>query len=257
MTAPGRGWLANGLAGVRILGHLVTGPLLRRRRMGWGAVCSEVEADWPGNELIPDPAWTATHAATVAASPEQIWPWLAQLGQGRGGFYSFERLENLLGCQIRNVDRVLPEHQDVVAAGEVRLAPQMAMRVARAEIAADLVLVADFRAADAETTDAVGPGSAHAGSEDPGSRTGGSVAAVAGVWSLHLRPRPEGGTRLIERLRYAKARSFPEQIFGSRHLIEPISFVMSKEMLCNIKELAERGALASRSGADHIEPTLA
>lgn len=245
MTAPGRGWLANGLAGVRILGHLVTGPLLRRRRMGWGAVRSELEAEWPGDELIPDPAWTATHAVTVAASPEQIWPWLAQLGQGRGGFYSFERLENLLGCQIRNVDRVLPEHQDVLAAGEVRLAPQMAMRVARAEIAADLVLVADFRTAETETADAVDPGSPA------------PAAAVAGLWSLHLRPPPEGGTRLIERLRYAKARSLPERLFGSRHLIEPISFVMSKEMLCNIRDAAERDALASRSGAGHLASTLA
>lgn len=236
--------MANGLAGVRILSHLLTGPLLRRRRMGWGALRSEVEAEWPGNELIPDPAWTATHAVTVAASPEQTWPWLAQLGQGRGGFYSFERLENLMGCQIRNVDRVLPEHQDVVAAGEVRLAPGMAMRVAQAEIAADLVLVADFRvadfpAADAKTHDAE------------------TTDAVAGLWSLHLRPTPQGGTRLIERLRYARPRSVPERIFGSRHLIEPIGFVMSKEMLCNIKDLAERDALTARSGAEHLASTLA
>ncbi|MBO0594702.1 SRPBCC family protein [Nesterenkonia sp. E16_7] len=235
MTPPGRGWLANGLAGVRILGHLVTGPLLRRRRMSWGATGSEVAADWPGGELIPDPAWTATHAVTVAASPEQIWPWLAQLGQGRAGFYSFERLENLFGCQIRNVDRILPEHQDIAAAGEVRLAPQMAMRVARAQAAADLVLAADSPVDDARP---------------------GGTAAPAGVWSLHLRPAPDGGTRLIERLSYARPHSTPERIFGSRHLIEPISFVMSKEMLGNIRDLAQRRAMVSHSGKDHVQPTL-
>ncbi|MCH8570488.1 SRPBCC family protein [Nesterenkonia sp. AY15] len=238
MTTVGRGWLANGLAGVRILGHLVTGPLLRQRRMGWGAARAEVEADWPGSELLPDPAWTATHAVTIVASPAQIWPWVAQLGQGRGGFYSFERLENLIGCQIHNVDQVLPEHQDIAAAGEVRLAPQVAMRVARVEPVADLVLVADSRIA--------------------GSSTPETSAAVAGIWSLHLRPDPDGGTRLIERLSYARAHSLPERIFGSRHLIEPISFVMSKEMLRNIKALAEHGKVASVSREGHlVEQTLA
>ncbi|KUG57330.1 hypothetical protein AVL61_14495 [Kocuria rosea subsp. polaris] len=52
---------------------------------------------------------------TVDAPPERIWPWLAQLGQGRGGLYSFERLENLIGCRMRNTDRILPEHQDLSA----------------------------------------------------------------------------------------------------------------------------------------------
>lgn len=241
MTTAGRGWLSNGLAGLRIVGHLVTGPLLRRRRMSWGATDSEVEASWPGGELIPHPAWTATHAVTVAAPAEQGWPWgwpwVAQLGQGRGGFYSFERLENLLGCQIRNVDRVLPEHQDVAAAGEIRLAPQMAMRVARAQRAADLVLVVDSRPE---------------GDSGPDE----SAARVAGIWSLHLRPAPGGGTRLVERLSYPRPQSIPERIFSSRHLIEPISYVMSKEMLSNIRDLAERREITSASDEDLAQPAL-
>ena len=52
-----------------------------------------------------------TQAVTVAAPPEDVWPWLAQIGQDRGGFYSYEWLENLAGCEMQNANRVHPEWQ--------------------------------------------------------------------------------------------------------------------------------------------------
>jgi len=53
----------------------------------------------PGDDLVAYPKGDYTHAITIRASAAEIWPWLVQLGQGRGGFYSYEWLENLVGCQ--------------------------------------------------------------------------------------------------------------------------------------------------------------
>ncbi|WP_298584656.1 Acg family FMN-binding oxidoreductase [uncultured Kocuria sp.] len=219
----GRSLSRNLLAAARIAGHVLTGPLLRRRRMAWGATPEEVSSTWPGDELLPDPSWTATHAVTVDAPPERIWPWLAQLGQGRGGLYSFERLENLIGCRMRNTDRILPEHQDLSTVPEIRLAPQAALAVAHVEPGRDLVLAA--------------PGPPRADRRSAG-----------GLWSFHLRPDPAGGTRLVERLSFPAGSTRRERLVTSPVLIEPVSFVMSQEMLRNLGRLAEgqAGAAAGR-----------
>lgn len=214
----GRSRLRNAAAAARIGGHLLTGPLLRRSRSTWGATPEEVRATWPGDELLPDLTWTTTHAVTVRAAPEDVWPWIAQLGQGRGGLYSFERLENLIGCRMTNTDRILPEHQDPAAAGQVRLHPQAALTVARVVPGRDLVLLAD-------------PAAASAGQHVTG-----------GLWSFHLRPSPDGGTRLVERLSFRSGAGRLERLFTSAALVEPVSFVMSQEMLRNIAALAEAGA---------------
>jgi hypothetical protein len=214
----GRSRPRNLIAAVRIAGHVLTGPLLRRRRTSWGATPGEAASTWPGDELLPGPSWTTTHAVTIDAPAEQVWPWLAQLGQGRGGLYSFERLENLIGCRMRNTDRILPEHQDLSAITEIRLAPRAALAVARVEPGRDLVLAAS-----------------------PGPSTA-DRRVTGGRWSFHLRPAPEGGTRLVERLSFATGPTWQERLFTSPVLVEPVSFVMSQEMLRNLKRLAERPA---------------
>lgn len=212
----GRSWSSAIFAAFRIGGHLVSGPVSRHYRTAWGATEDEVTAAWPGDEFLPDPDWTTTHAITIHASPDEVWPWLAQIGQGRGGLYSFEKLENLIGCQIRNVDRILLEHQDPLAAGEIRLAPQAALTVVLVNSGEDLVLMGDPGSADGQIT-------------------------TAGKWSFHLRTTPSGHTRLIERLGMRAGPTLPEKIFTSRTLVEPVSYVMSREMLRNIKMLAESG----------------
>ena len=57
-----------------------------------------------------------THAITIRAPVEEVWPWLAQIGQDRGGFYSYEWLENLAGCEMRNADRVHSSGRSAVGA---------------------------------------------------------------------------------------------------------------------------------------------
>ena len=99
--------------------------LARPRQLRWGATDQESDEPLPGDDLIADPDLTATRAITIRASADQVWPWIAQLGQGRGGFYSYDFLENLVGCNIHSADRIVPEWQDVEVGDEVKLAPQV------------------------------------------------------------------------------------------------------------------------------------
>jgi len=87
----------------------------------------------PGDELVPDPGYQHTRAVTVRASAEQVWPWLAQIGQDRGGFYSYAWLENLAGCRLRNADRVHPEWQRREVGERVMLHPAIGLPLAHFE----------------------------------------------------------------------------------------------------------------------------
>lgn len=86
----------------------------------------------PGDDLVAAPPVVATRAVSIAAQPDEVWPWLAQIGQGRAGFYSHARLENLIGCRIENADRIHPEWQDLVVGSEVRMHPKAPPLVVRA-----------------------------------------------------------------------------------------------------------------------------
>ncbi len=94
-------------------------PWMRR----WGSTAVERRARLPGDEVVPAPGIQSTRAVTVGAPPEEVWPWLAQVGQDRGGFYSYEWLENLAGCRMRNADRVHPEWQHREIGEEVMMHP--------------------------------------------------------------------------------------------------------------------------------------
>lgn len=90
---------------VLVLGYLGINPWLLR----WGATDEEVTRAMPGD--LDHIGWT--RGITINARPEEIWPWLVQWGQGRGGWYSYDWLENLFGFDIHTADRILPEYQDL------------------------------------------------------------------------------------------------------------------------------------------------
>ena len=90
---------------VLVLGYLAIRPWHLR----WGATDQEVSQAMPGD--LEHIGWT--RAVTIEATPEQIWPWLVQWGQGRGGWYSYDWLENLFGFDIHTADRILPEYQNL------------------------------------------------------------------------------------------------------------------------------------------------
>src|SRR5262245_61191325 len=83
--------------------------LVRPWHLRWGATAEEVTETLPGDDLVADPKTQATHAVTIDAPPEAVWPWLVQIGQDRAGFYSYTWLEDLFGCRMRNTYRVVPE----------------------------------------------------------------------------------------------------------------------------------------------------
>jgi len=186
-------------------------------RTTWGATPREVALALPGDELVRNPTWGYTHAIGVDASPAVVWPWLVQVGQGRGGFYSFEILENLAGCHIHNTAVILPEFQRLDVGDQIRLAPKgpPPLSVAIVDSERCLVLVG-----------------AAPGDDDPTS-----------LWAFHLVETESGATRLIERGRYRVPPSLGMRLALGPTLLEPISFVMSRQMLRTIKRLAESAAL--------------
>lgn len=186
--------------------------LARTWQLKWGATDQESEEPLPSDDLIPNADLTATRAITIRTSADQVWPWIAQLGQGRGGFYSYDFLENLVGCDIHSADRIVPEWQDVGVGDEVRFAPEVGLAVASLEQGRSLVLRG-------------------------GVPIGNTPPPYDFTWAFVLRDEPDKTTRLIVRERYTYTRPW------ARLIVEPtevLSFVMSQKMLRGIKERAER-----------------
>jgi hypothetical protein len=113
---------------------------IRPWHLRWGATDEELEKPLPGDELVPDPGIQSTRAITVHAPVEKVWQWLAQVGQDRGGFYSYEWLENLTGAQMRNADRIHPEWQHREVGETVFLHPAIGPKVAAFEPGRAMVL---------------------------------------------------------------------------------------------------------------------
>ncbi|WP_280496903.1 hypothetical protein [Nocardia asiatica] len=108
--------------------------LLRERCLDWGADAAEVHRSMPGDELLPAPDIVATRAITIAAAPEQIWPWLAQIGPGRGGAYTYDWIENLLGLDMHSAETILPRFRNLAVGDSFALGPRgPRMRVAVCE----------------------------------------------------------------------------------------------------------------------------
>ncbi len=127
-------------------------PLHRR----WGTTAEERAKRLPSDDAVPHPERRLTRAITVYAPVQVVWPWLAQLGQDRGGFYSYDWLENLAGCNIHSADRIHPEWQQRVVGDKVMLAPSLGMEVNVFEPNRTMVLQQwwgfNLEAVDAQTT---------------------------------------------------------------------------------------------------------
>ncbi|HEU4893347.1 MAG TPA: hypothetical protein VFT47_17450 [Vicinamibacterales bacterium] len=88
-----------------------------------GARDDERNAGLPGDEIVPRPETGYTMAITIGAVASAIWPWLVQMGQGRGGFYTYEWVENVLAANIHNADRIVAAWQHLEIGDRVRLTP--------------------------------------------------------------------------------------------------------------------------------------
>jgi hypothetical protein len=192
----------------------------------WGAEQAELQVFWPGDDLIPRPQINATHAIIIQAPPERVWPWLVQIGQGRGGFYSYEQIENAMGLRMENADRILPEWQNLQVGDAVPLAPDGAMDVPVVilEPQAALVLHSDSRLPS--------PSGKGGPTLPPG-----QFLAVS--WGFYLDALDGGATRLVERFRLDYTLTAANELMYKLFL-EPGAFVMERKMLMGIKQRAER-----------------
>jgi hypothetical protein len=198
--------------------------VVRPRINHWGATDEEHRSTWPGDELVDQPSFVWTNAIIIKAPAAQVWPWLVQLGQGRGGLYSYDWLENLIGLDIHTTDEIRDEWQHLAVGDRIAVVPEgygpmpagYAFTVARVDRPRALVL-------------------RQAPPEHPWN----------GVWSFHVRPVSEGRCRLLARSR-TEAPSQPGLRIATR-VGEPVTLVMTRRMLHGIKEHAERRTRAARS----------
>lgn len=112
-------WSVGGAAFIYVAGVVAMRPLYLR----WGTTAEERSAYLLGDDLVPNPRYRVDHAITIHAPADSVWPWMAQLGQDRGGFYSYAWLERLIGDDIHNANRIHPEWQQR-AAGDTVFAAQ-------------------------------------------------------------------------------------------------------------------------------------
>ena len=211
----------NLVGALQVGGALLLSPFIRSWYNHWGATNIEVALSLPGDELVPQPLLGYTRAITIQAGPERIWPWLAQMGQGRGGLYSYDGLENLAGCKIHSVDRILPEQQNPQIGDLVRLGPQgyPVFALTAIEPPRALVLVS----ADPKTGQPV--------QLSQQTETGYSIA----TWQFILHPLDAKATRLLVRQRLA----YSQDQGWLWRLTEPVGFVMERKMLLGIRKRVE------------------
>ena len=201
MTLNSRRGRTAALALLAVLGMLY--PLLRRPILTWGATSEEATSRLPGDELLEDADGVSTRAITIDAPAGSVWPWLAQMGPSpRGGAYTYDWIENLLGLDMHSVDRVLAEFQHPEVGDTISLGPNQ-MRLERIEPPHVLV----WRSEDGNW-----------------------------VWTFVLEEQ-DGTTRLISRNRF-RLPTRPARI--GMLPMEPGSLVMERRMLRGIKERAER-----------------
>ena len=98
-----------GVGGATVATLALLTPFLRERRSHWGLDSKMAAREYPGDHLIAEPRWSWTHGVEIEASPDVVWPWIAQLGADRAGFYSYQFLENIAGCELRNAESIHPE----------------------------------------------------------------------------------------------------------------------------------------------------
>ena len=193
-------------AGTALAAVAYAGPL-RKWMRDWGATEEEAKRAMPGDEVLPDAIDQSTRAISIAATPEAIWSWLAQMGDGRGGFYASEPLFRLMRLQHgHDAEKVAPELQELKEGQEIP-AGWTGLKVLKVEPNRALVM----------------------------ERSG---SGYRYTWTVALYPREGGaGTRLVSRSRYV----------GSKAILavsEPIVFAFMRAWFNHVRERAERGARA-------------
>lgn len=206
-------------AAVLFVAYLALLIVARPWHMRWGSSHADLLRPLPGDELAPRPVYQIQHAVVIPAPPDEVWPWLAQLGHDRGGFYSYSWLENSFGLHVRNADRVHPEWQSLAAGDSVLATPDDYLRTGRRF---------GWRVARAEP---------------------GRVLVLEEWGAFVLEPAGDGRTKLIVRTRGDGDDDLQALTMAplGLMLMEPAHFIMERKMLLGIRARVE-AARPSGSG---------
>lgn len=213
-----------GIGGAARAALALLSPFARDARGHWGVDAETAARSFPGDELVASPAWGWTHGVAIDAPAERVWPWIAQIGADRGGFYSYQWLENVVGCGVRNAETIHPEW--AMREGDaLSLHPKMPpLRVV--SVAPGRHVVA-FAAPDATARDAGHPW-------------------ASASWAFFVEPLGTSRCRVISRFRTACSDDVASRLASGPTLTEPIGFAMDRRMLLGVKERAERALVTER-----------
>lgn len=191
----------------------VVSPVLRPWHLRWGATHAEVTGAMPGDEVVPRAPFHATRAIEIGVSPEQVWPWIVQLGYGRGGFYTYDLLDN---AGEPSAERILNEYQDLEVGDLVPMFHEtrgLAIAYRVDSLARNEWMLWVHRPHEDQPPDS--------------------------TWSWRLTPLPDGGTRLVTRMKQDYRWETPRLAAFNLVLMEFGDFAMERRMLKGIKFRAE------------------
>jgi hypothetical protein len=215
-----RRWLTTVAEVLVLLALLIVA--LRPWYMKWGATESELQRLYPGDQLAPNVLSVATRAITIQSPPTQVWPWIAQVGEDRAGFYSYTWLENLFLADMHNADRINSQWQTRQLGDTVWLTRKDRYQgtartvIAMYEPGHSMVLVSPR---DYEKLAQYGP-------------------PIDGAWAFIVEPEGKNASRLIMRSR-GRSKGLLKRAFDYL-VFDPVHFIMERGMMLGIKERAER-----------------
>jgi hypothetical protein len=209
---------------------------VRPRQRTWGIDPEESAKTLPGDEVIPDATVVDTRGITIAAPVERVWPWLVQMGYGRGGWYSYDRLDN----KGESSHRIVPELQHLDVGDVVPTHPGGGFRVESLEPEHHLVLLLDpeLMQGDEAAAGEAGGATTPRSLEATGKLSDVAMPNFRGSWAFVLEPVDEGHTRLIERFRvHSPAAGVAQKV--AMPVLGLGVFAMTRRQLLGIRERAE------------------
>ncbi len=216
--------IMQGFEGVFIMIACYITFFLKPFRNRWGLSKEEARRKLPGDGLVIEPKTKFTHTITINAPAEYVWPWVAQMGQGRGGFYTYEALENLIGLNIYNSDVVLPEFQNPKIGDIIPFGPDSGYPIVIYEEGSAMAIETKL---NLETNN----------DYDPNISIPENFLHLTWLW--YVEALNGNRSRFISRNRVAYGPSLKAKlIFG--FFSEPIVYAMDRKMCLGIKKRAER-----------------
>ena len=219
----------------------------------WGVDPIDAARPLPGDDLVPAPTVIDTRGITIDAPPDAVWPWLVQMGYGRAGWYSYDRMD----MRGKSADRIVPAWQTLEVGDVMPNSPDGGFAVRHLEPGRALVLYSDTAlvASQAAAADSPERPDTPAGLAASGAILSRTPQDFAASWAFALEPLDGGRTRLIERFRVRFGAGEP----GFRFISPPLGFgvfVMMQRQMVGIRERAERTVVVAPLPSMALAPSV-